>query len=72
MSAGVQVFLVHLAWQMVRQGGVLSPFLFAVYLDGLLEELSESDVGCYWGHLFAGAFCYADDVAPCASALRYL
>ena len=31
----------------VRQGGVLSPYLFAVYLDGLLEELSNSGVGCY-------------------------
>ena len=57
----------------VRQGGGLSPVLFVVYLDGLLEELSESGVGCYWGHLFAGALCYADDLvllAPCASALR--
>ena len=57
----------------VRQGGVLSPVLFAVYLDGLLEELSESGVGCYWGHMFAGALCYADDLvllAPCASAPR--
>ena len=57
----------------VRQGGVLSPVLFAVYLDGLLEELSDSGVGCYWGHMFAGALCYADDIvilAPCASALR--
>ena len=57
----------------VRQGSVLSPVLFAVYLDGLLAELSGSGVGCYWGSLFAGAFCYADDIvllAPCASALR--
>ena len=57
----------------VRQGGVLSPVLFSVYLDGLLEELSESGVGCYWGHMFAGALCYADDIvilALCASALR--
>ena len=56
----------------VRQGSVLSPVLFAVYLDGLLAELSGSGVGCYWGSLFAGAFCYADDIvllAPCASAL---
>ena len=59
----------------VRQGSVLSPFLFAVYLDGLLSELSDSGVGCYWGHLFAGAVCYADDIvllAPCPSALRTL
>ena len=31
----------------VRQGSVLSPFLFAVYLDGLLVELSKSGVGCH-------------------------
>ena len=24
-------------------------FLFAVYLDGLLVELSKSGVGCHWG-----------------------
>ena len=57
----------------VRQGSVLSSFVFAVYLDGLLVELSKSGVGCYWGSSFAGAFSYADDVvllAPCASALR--
>ena len=36
----------------VQQGSVLSPFLFAVYLDGLLSELSDSGVGCYWGNLF--------------------
>ena len=57
----------------VRQGSVLSPYLFAVYLDSLLVDLSNSGVGCYWGGCFAGAFAYADDVvllAPCASALR--
>jgi len=57
----------------VHQGGVLSPFLFAVYLDGLLDELSASGVGCYWRWMFAGVICYADDIAilaPSASALR--
>ena len=59
----------------VRQGSVLSPALFAVYLDGLLNELHDSSVGCYWGCKFAGTFCYADDIvllAPCASAMRYM
>ena len=42
----------------VRQGSILTPLLFAVYLDDLLVELRESGVGCYWGSLFAGAFAY--------------
>ena len=37
----------------VRQGGVLSPVLFAVYSDGLLEELADCGCGCYWRNLFA-------------------
>ena len=59
----------------VRQGSVLSPILFSVYLDSLLVDLSKSGVGCYWGSVFAGAFAYADDVvllAPCAAALRIM
>ena len=59
----------------VRQGSVLSPLLFAVYLDGLLSELVESGVGCYWKNLFAGCLRYADDIvllAPCPSALRIM
>ena len=57
----------------VRKGGVLSPFLFAVYLDSLLKELSLSGVGCRWRWMFAGVFSFADDIvllAPCPSALR--
>ena len=57
----------------VRQGSVLSPILFAVYLDGLLSELEGSGVGCYWGAHFVGAVCYADNIAllaPCPSAMR--
>ena len=34
----------------------LSRLLFALYLDGLLSDLVESGVGCYWGNMFAG-FC---------------
>ena len=32
----------------VKQGGVLSPVLFAVYTDGLLLRLQESGIGCTW------------------------
>ena len=46
-----------------------------IWIDGLLQKLAESGVGCHWGNLFAGAVCYADDIvllAPCPSALRIL
>ena len=63
----------HCVCNGVRQRSFLSPFLFAVYLDGLLVELSKSGVGCHWGSSFAGAFScgdYAVLLAPCASAMR--
>ena len=48
---------------------------FSVYLDSLLDRLADSSVGCYWGHQFAGALGYADNLvllAPTASALRQM
>ena len=35
----------------VRQGDVLSPILFSLYIDDLLMELAESGVGCHWDSL---------------------
>ena len=46
----------------VKQGGVLSPALFAVYIDGLLVELESSGLGCYVGNQYTGALAYADDI----------
>lgn len=62
-----------LAGNGVKQGGVLSPVLFCLYIDGLLVALSKAGVGCYIGTNFVGALAYADDIvllAPSASALR--
>ena len=59
----------------VRQGSVLSSILFCIYLDGLLEALSDTSVGCHWGGYFAGVVCYADDIvllAPSASTLQHI
>ena len=59
----------------VRQGGVISPILFALYIDDLLYELEQSGVGCFWDDLFVGALTYANDLtllAPSPAALRRL
>ena len=57
----------------VRQGGVLSPLLFSVYMDDLLEKLKENGIGCHIGHKFVGALGYADDIillCPSVSGLN--
>ena len=46
----------------VRQGGVLSPLFFSIYIDDLLEKLKRNGIGCHIGHHFAGVFGYADDI----------
>ena len=46
----------------VKQGRMLSPILFAIYTDGLLKRLHETGVGCHMGHCFSGALVYADDI----------
>ena len=46
----------------VKQGGVLSPRLFNIYLDELLYKLKQSRLGCYYGKDFVGSLAYADDV----------
>ena len=54
---------------------MLSPILFSMYIDSLLEKLKESGLGCHVGRTFAGAFAYADDIAlvsPSLSGLRQM
>lgn len=59
----------------VKQGGVLSPVLFCIYFDNLLNNLAACNTGCYMGKCFVGALAYADDLvllAPSARAMRSL
>jgi hypothetical protein len=45
-----------------RQGSVLSPALFSVYIDGLLHDLRQPGLGCHIGGGWYGAACFADDL----------
>ena len=42
-------FLLFLVTNDVRQGSILSPYFFAVYIDDLLKELNKIKVGCFVG-----------------------
>ena len=56
----------------VKQGGVLSPILFAVYMDGLINRLKRSGIGCHVGNWYVGCLAFADDLtllAPTIDAL---
>jgi len=46
----------------VRQGGVLSPTLFAIYIDVLIENLTNSKLGCSIYKMYVGCLVYADDI----------
>ena len=46
----------------VRQGGLLSPTLFAIYMDVLISRLRKCGVGCRLLDVFYGCLLYADDI----------
>jgi len=59
----------------VRQGGVLSPFLFAVFIDSVVDRVKATGVGCYLFSECVSIFLYADDIlliAPSVTALQTL
>ena len=46
----------------VRQGGILSPFLFKLYIDSMIQDISELEVGCKLGLARLNILAYADDI----------
>ena len=59
----------------VRQGGILSPKLYSVYVDDLYDYLVKSQIGCHIDSLCVNHVMYADDIcllAPSPAALQKL
>ena len=56
----------------VRQGGILSPIFYAIYVDDLISILSQLKVGCYIYDTFIAALLYADDMALLSPSLKGL
>ena len=44
------------------QQSVLSPCLFAIYIDDLLNQLSHSSNGAKIANMYVGCMAYADDI----------
>ena len=51
----------------IRQGGVLSPYLFAIYIDDLSVERNKLQAGCCIGNNLINHNLFADDLC-CFSA----
>ena len=46
----------------VIEGSTISPFLFVMYINGLIKCLREEGVGCYIGVNCCGCLLFADDI----------
>ena len=56
----------------VRQGGILSPDFYCIYVNDLLLKLKSMNKGCYMYGVFAAALFYADDMAILAPSIKGL
>jgi retron-type reverse transcriptase len=54
----------------VRQGGILSPLLFSVYMDDLSKDLQKLKVGCHMGGCIVNHILYADDAALISPSVK--
>ena len=52
----------HIINEGVRQGGILSPILFKLYLDHVIGDISNMNVGCKLGLIRMNILVYADDI----------
>ena len=58
--------------QGIRQGSILAPYLFNIYMSELLSKIEDLKVGTKIGPTFTGITAYADDIILMRSTLSGL
>jgi exonuclease III len=56
----------------IRQGGVLSPYFFAIYINDVIEHVTAQNVGCMFRLLNTSIILYADDILLLAPSIHSL
>jgi len=72
---GYQLLIPFTVTNGIRQGGVLRPYLFAVYLNELSIQLGSARVGCTVGNVVVNKLIFAGDkrvFSPSISGLQCL
>jgi len=56
----------------VRQGNVLSPVIFNVFINIFVTQLRQINIGCHLRSMFIGCLMYADDMILICPSVRGL
>ena len=59
---GNAIYTIFTVTNGVKQGGILSPLLFNIYIDDLSLTSSKSNIGCRLGGRLVNHIAYADDL----------
>ena len=54
--------MVNLIYQLVQNGGILSPDFFGFYMHDLITQLKSSGFGCNIIHILIACLFFADDI----------
>ena len=58
-----------------KQGGILSPRIFTLYMNDLIVRLRKKGIGCHFIYMFVACILYADDlclIAPTRGAMQQM
>lgn len=55
-----------------RQGGITSPYLFAIFINDVIVKLQRSSLGCHIRNICFNVFMYADDMLLASISLNEL